>query len=522
MKRIFARLVTPGVVFLVHTHKNMKFGILFSIVVCTVAAITTAGETDTIGFSPDGRYGINRLLLPVAPSRHLSISGYGGYGIFESMGPVSGAHHRMSGMLSVSGAPIKQLGLKLTLEGYHDRHPADQIGKDTTTVGAPRLGIHGGQQLGKWIQLGGALDVTIPGGAAPSLKFSSATLEPKILLALVPEDSIWRLILSAGYRWDNTGKTAPQAESLRPGDRISIGTSEYDSVSLGLGSSVSISALELIAELSSNIFVGNNPPKGSSPLRFDLGARYHIYQSLQVALLTETLIIGRPELQNSAPVMPVEPRFSLFVGVTYAFGVTPPPKPGETSIVNSPPIKPPVQETKPSPTTPAVNTTSIEGSVVDEEGNPIGGTHVSFTTEVEGMPKDFETTTDSTGSYTLSDVPVGEGTLVIEMEGFDSVEKMLVLTDTPSIQEPSTLTEVLSSPTQLRGQIRSISGDPLKAKLVITPGNHTVETDETGLFSIDLPKGKYRVIISAHGRKTQKKRVVIEENSVTIINVDLR
>jgi hypothetical protein len=57
---------------------------------------------------------------------------------------------------------------------------------------------------------------------------------------------------------------------------------------------------------------------------------------------------------------------------------------------------------------------------------------------------------------------------------------------------------------------------------VIKPSGDTVETNEEGYFSIDLPSGAYKVIINASGFKAQKKRVVIEENSVTIINVDLR
>ena len=511
------RLETPGVEFLIHIQKNILVVFYIAVALGLITPAVGAEENGTIGFTPYGNYGVRRLLMPMAPSTHLSVSGYAGYGLIESMGPVSGAHHRIDGLLSVAGSPIKQLGMRLSLDGYHDRHPSDDTGGDTTTVGTPSFGIHGGQQIGKWIQLGGALDVIIPGGAAPSLAFESTTLEPRLILAVAPQNEIWRLIASVGYRWDNTGKTAPEAQSLRPGDRISIGTSDYDAVLVGLGSSVSISKVELLAELTSNIYV-NNPPSGSSPVRIDVGARYHITPALQAALITETLLIGRPELDADTPIMPIEPRFSISVGVTYAFGVkkqTVAPTDEENPIA---PIEPPTTK----PEAPTAETTSIEGSVVDEEGNPIGGTSVRFVTAAEGEPEKFETTTDQNGQYRLTDLPLGEGTLVIEMEGFDPIEQPMTLSSEPVLQEPSILREVISSPTQLRGQIRSIKGEPLKAKLVIKPGNKTVETDEDGQFSIDLPSGKYRVTISAPGRKSQKKRVVIEENSVTIINVDLR
>jgi hypothetical protein len=326
-----------------------------------------------------------------------------------------------------------------------------------------------------------------------------------------------------GYRWDNTDKSAPSAASLRPGDRISIGTSKHDAVLIGLGTSVGIAATELFAEITSNIFVGSGAPAGDSPFRLGIGARHRVLKSLQISLLTETLLAGRPALGPEDPILPVEPRFALLAGVTYTFDFG---KRGAAESESTPtPESTPVPESTPAPEPEKQggSLSSIEGNVIDEEGNPIGGARVTYST-AGPEPESFETTTDPTGNYNLTNVPVGEGTLRIEVDGFDPVEKTIQLTGTsPLIQPSETLKQtLLESSTQLRGQIRSIDGKPLKAKLVIKPTGTTVETDDEGYFTVDLPEGTYRVTITARDHKRQKKRVVIEENSVTIINVDLR
>jgi len=43
-----------------------------------------------------------------------------------------------------------------------------------------------------------------------------------------------------------------------------------------------------------------------------------------------------------------------------------------------------------------------------------------------------------------------------------------------------------------------------------------------GRFEVDVPPGRYRVTISASGYQTQQRTVDVEENGVTVLNVDLR
>ena len=70
--------------------------------------------------------------------------------------------------------------------------------------------------------------------------------------------------------------------------------------------------------------------------------------------------------------------------------------------------------------------------------------------------------------------------------------------------------------------VRAVDGSPLQAVIRISPLGRDFETDEQGEFEVDIPPGRYRVYVSAEGYALQRRTVVIEENGVTMLNVDLR
>jgi len=85
---------------------------------------------------------------------------------------------------------------------------------------------------------------------------------------------------------------------------------------------------------------------------------------------------------------------------------------------------------------------------------------------------------------------------------------------------------------QLRGLVRSLRGTPVAADIRID--SETAEAADAappvkqelraadGRFEIDVAPGRYRVTIAAPGYKTQTRQVDVEENGVTVLNVDLR
>ena len=74
---------------------------------------------------------------------------------------------------------------------------------------------------------------------------------------------------------------------------------------------------------------------------------------------------------------------------------------------------------------PPIETGDIEGSVVDENGDPVIGAAVT----IEG----YSTTTDENGNYSFTDIPVGNYTVTVKKSGYeDASVTVSVLTDQTS------------------------------------------------------------------------------------------
>jgi hypothetical protein len=56
----------------------------------------------------------------------------------------------------------------------------------------------------------------------------------------------------------------------------------------------------------------------------------------------------------------------------------------------------------------------------------------------------------------------------------------------------------------------------------ITVGDKSVRSDADGNYYIDLPAGNFEVTIEANGFATQKRKVGIKLDGVTVLNADLR
>jgi hypothetical protein len=108
----------------------------------------------------------------------------------------------------------------------------------------------------------------------------------------------------------------------------------------------------------------------------------------------------------------------------------------------------------------------------------------------------------------------------------------------PSPPPPAPTAEPEASPApspprgQIRGLVRSLKGTAVAAEIRIesetpaaaetAPPEPQALRAEEGRFEIDVAPGRYRVTIAAPGYRTQTREVDIEENGVTVLNVDLR
>ncbi len=483
---------------------------------CVVPVKSVAQQeesTEQIGVTASGLRGVNRVGVPTSSAPSLMIAGSAGYGFTESIGAFEGSHHRLHGILSGGFSLFPWLAFGLSFDGRYDIHPDDDEGSDSSIVGYPRLLARGGYRINEILQIGGEIGLLLPGGDAPSIKFEATTLDTKILFAYTPVEIPLTIAALTGFRLDNSGESAPPIERVRAGDRLSLGISDFNAVLVGVGGCYRIWKTELIAEFTWDILVGEGSPDILiSPMRIAAGVRHWILRPLSVELLTETVLSKRPGTELNDVMIPIEPRFSVLAGLRFVLDFSEKRPSDERSAPEA--IKP--REEKPE-------SASVAGELVDDTGDPI----VSAQVAIRSGDRTFETDTDQQGAFRFDEVPLGEASLRATAEGFEDSEwTVRVTVDMPAQQPHQMIKSVPETPetpvAQLRGLIRSFNGKPLSATITIEPLGKKLHTDAKGQFEVDVPPGAYVVAIRSYGYETQRRRVTVDTNGVSIINADLR
>lgn len=465
------------------------------------------------GLASNGLCGLGLTAYPTCPKR-VGLSASGTYGYTESMGSVSGGHQRVAGALGAGITPLSFLSVALRLDGRLDFHPKDSRGSDKTGTGDPRLFLRAGHVLKRDFSIGGEAVAWFPGNKAPSFKPSATSVDLKALAAWTPHALPFSLLGYVGYRFDQSAKSAPDLRRLRPGDRIAISLSDSDAVLLALGATTrAVKRTELFCEVSLDALVGSKaPPFSQSPLRGTLGARGFLNPKLQGELSATAAFNSRPSFAVGAPLVPVEPRFLLNLGVRYGYDLAP-------KAMPAPPVaeKPAVEE----PIAPVLAT--VSGTLVDSNDEPLPDVRVSLAAAPPEPAR--ETVTDGEGKYSFDKVPLGQTALEATAPGFDTLQWTVDVAAQMAPDAKRVLTRKGNLGT-LRLLTRSFGSEPLPAAIVIRDLRGKKMTsgkaNEQGLFEFDLPPGRYVVMISAPGYRAHRREVQIERYGVAILNVDMR
>lgn len=506
--------------------KRLAFVLL---AVWCVGASSARAQVDATrrGLASNGLCGLALTSYPTCPKR-IGVSATGNYGYIESVGPVDGAHQRVGGSVGVGAVALPWLALALRFDGRLDLHPRDDTGKDLTGTGDPRLFLRGGRAVTRDVSLGAEAVVWFPGNVAPSYEPRATTVDLKALTAYTPQTSRVSLLGHVGYRLDQSAQSAPDLRRLRPGDRVALSLSDSDAVLVALGVSTRLGSgaqgrasthalrdTDLFAELSLDYLVGSKaPPFSKSPLRGTLGARYFMTRSVQGELSATVAFNGRPSLAVDAPLVPLEPRFLLSVGVRYGYDPYVPPPP--------PPVgdKTPVDEPVKGP-----ETARVSGTLVDADQAPLPDVRVTLTVQSASGPEPRETVTDGDGNYSFDEVRLGAAQLEAAAPGFETQQWTVEVAPKmgPEANRPLTRKGNLGT---LRLLTRTFASEPLASVILIKDvrGKKVAggKADEQGLFEFDLPPGRYVVMISAPGYRPHRGEVQIERHGVAILNVDMR
>lgn len=415
----------------VATSQGSACGVAFAAVLSTTAfaapsadvaaqaAVDTPALVESAGTTESALPGIVRLGLPALRMGGTWAAAVGtGYGMTEAQGAAKGSHHRLLGTVALGFTPVTGFDLGLRLDGRRDGHPADAQGSDDSYNGDPTLTARYGRWLGD-SAVSGELGVRVPGRNAPSLAFDAAVVDIKVGYAY--RSHKLTLASAAGFRWDRSGKTAPNLALTRPGDRVALGLSDYNAALVGVGLAYRLNATTLLAEVSADLLLGG-PALSQSPMRATLGARHNLGSHWQVFALLETSPSARPDLGVMDKLVPIEPRFGGRIGLAYTFGhtATDAPKDFAKNTQTGDPAEAPngeapakTEEVKPSeqePEAPETPAGQLRGLIRSWKGQGLRAT-------IRVEPLGVEAQTDEEGAFAL-DVPPGAYQVQIVTKGF--------------------------------------------------------------------------------------------------------
>jgi hypothetical protein len=449
--------------------------------------------------------GVSRVAFPAVAEPRVAAALSLGYGFIEAQSSSDGLHHRLPARLALGVIPLRGLELAWRSDARYDKHPEDEQGSDDGTVLDQRLLARAATKLGTG-QLGLELNLLFPGADGVSDSFKATTGEAKAVAAAVARPVSFGGY--AGFRYDRTSEAGKKAERLRSGDRLALGLSDYNAVLLGAGMVGSLGKTELLAEISADLLIGSDAPSlTESPLRALAGVRQQLSRSLAFEAMVEGSLSQRPALEPESPLIPIEPRLAVLIGLRYRFGGAPP-----TGAIKKVPKDTP--ERKPEPAT--VKLVPVALAVVDASGEPVNDVELS----ARVGERTIEFTLTDAGQFEAAEVP--EGTLIVSARAprFEPSETSVSVVAGAPVKATVALTE-LPPAGQIRGLVRSFGGQAVRATVHVEPGGQSVETDAEGVFQLDVAPGSYEVTIRAPGYRQQVRKIQVEKTGVTVLNADL-
>ena len=402
------------------------------------------------------------------------------------------------------------------LDGRYDKHSGGTF-DDDGWVGEPRLHLRAGKTLGK-IGAGAEITVWVPGKDAPSIVPEATSVDARGLLTLRLGGAA-RVAVNAGFRLDNSAKSAKDFMNLSTSDQASLGVSQWHSVVGGARFAYPMGKLTFGVEAEVNAYVGGpDAPSAPSPsVAIGASASYRINDTLSAELFLISNIQEKPTIAGDGTIalIPYAPLFGGGLGLQARFGGPSPAGPSLFTTCDDPdPSKRP-----PSCAPPADPTAALGGQVTDDTGAPLAGATVTIT---DAKGKTATATTDATGRWRAEGIATGEATVDVTADG-RLKQSAKVTVNAGDNTAPITALAPVIPPGRLRFVIRSFATSKgIDAEVEVNPGGHKVPVLADGTTELDIPPGTYTVKVSAPGHSSQTREYTVDQRSVVIVNVDLR
>ena len=344
------------------------------------------------------------------------------------------------------------------------------------------------------------------------------------------------LTLNIGYVIDQSSKLA---SSVQPDQRFAFNISNYNGVSYGVGAIGRIDIADVVGlgpfgEVTGRFDQGISA--GSNPVQASLGLKAYWLQNHFVELVVGANI--RLDGAPSATVLePGLPPWGFFAQVSLHLFDHPEPK---TVLIGNAPcnadtdcgqgqtchdhicvITERVVELKEI----KQESFTISGKVLDAQTlRPVLDSVVTISGfEQTPLQVDYKT-----GAYHSFPIPTGDGLIQIKATAPNyKANEQTVARGKPN-EDKTLLINMLRDDRPAMGKLRGSLKDGRTGKPVphgtifVIALQQKIQADEKGNFSADVKAGRYDVLVSAPKYATQRKKLIIRDADVIILNVDMR
>jgi subtilisin family serine protease len=161
-------------------------------------------------------------------------------------------------------------------------------------------------------------------------------------------------------------------------------------------------------------------------------------------------------------------------------------------------------------------TGTVSGTVTSSQGGAISGATVA----VNGLS--LTATTNSSGQYTISNVPAGSQTVTASATSFQNSQQSITVTAGQTVSANFTLTPVATTGT-VSGTVTSSTGGPISGATVSIQGSAlTTTTNASGQYSIaNVPAGSQTVAASAATFQSGTQSVTVTAGQTVTANMTL-
>lgn len=467
----------------------------------------------------DALPGLLSLSLPHSAFAPVALGISSGVGLFPAVGTMAAASTQFSGALALGVSPLSFLSARVKLRGDWNLHS----GGDFSLWGEPSVAARAHFPLTQELRVGAEIEARLIGAEAPSIDWSATTPTLRALASYsLGQD--WLAAVQLGFRHDRSAAALGDVSRLDDAERTVLSAGSYDSLEFGFGGIHRHDDWEFALELGAELLLGSGAPGVSqSPLWLAGGARYELMPQVTLFGQAEFSPSGRPDPYPTEVLIPTRARLSGQFGLIWR-----PSQSADRAVEGSPvrdgsslagaestSLEPEekslAEEQEGSPKA------ALSGRIVDEGGRPLADVEVTLVA-ADATPR--RTYSDSNGKYHFEDLPYGFATLSASTVGFDAVELTLTLDE--SAAEGLELSMYQAVPAgQVRGHVRDYQGNPVSARILITPGSHEVELSADGSFSVDLEPGRYSLRFLADGYAPQMRTILIRDKGVVVLDIAL-